>query len=53
LFLGLIFFSGPKYRRLIFQQLLAAGITMKQIAAMEVTHTGHVLEQQEWAVQTG
>ena len=33
--------------------LLAAGITMKQIAAMEVTHTGHVLKQQEWAVQTG
>ena len=29
---------------------MAAGIIMKQIDAMEVTHTGHVLEQQEWAV---
>jgi hypothetical protein len=26
---------------------------MKQIAAMEVAHTSYVLEQQEWAVQTG
>ena len=31
--------------------LLAAGIIMKQIAAMEVAHTSYALEQQQWAVQ--